>query len=428
MAINKITDSKLSSDYLSSRFDLYGRWSTCEVDMSEPWEVKIQDCPQDWCSNSFIKINFQDDGLKLYDAKPGEGNFIAKIFEFEKKRPVYTFDLETRREKFPLSFRKINWSNRTAQEIYYNWRDGVRHKYLISSCFPLIRCTVIDSFNLAIQLKPGFLDSISNTFDLNRTYYILWSSVEKDTPLVIACPSGFNNIQLLGDIILFTSPDDRFSVHIGPLFGAALIDTRNVKEPPKNWDERALLLAEGACNMPIDFNEIYHVDEDKNRIKVQRYFKRKRVYYRTSNKKSEDVSIYPPCVFYPETGGKPDSEKSYDIYTLYGKTFITKHKDIVYSFDTPPEISQKLAIPNLNEITGEFAKKVVDLLNERIEIELNEVQEFPKFNDIPFTYAFVALNQQMMACYPLLKEDLKKSLLTWTRKHLEYFFNQKHLP
>ncbi|MCL5073705.1 MAG: hypothetical protein M1308_22860, partial [Actinobacteria bacterium] len=42
-----------------------------------------------------------------------------------------------------------------------------------------------------------------------------------------------------------------------------------------------------------------------------------------------------------------------------------------------------------------------------------------------FTYAFVALNQQMMACYPLLKEDLKKSLLTWTRKHLEYFFNQK---
>lgn len=86
-----------------------------------------------------------------------------------------------------------------------------------------------------------------------------------------------------------------------------------------------------------------------------------------------------------------------------------------------------MAIPNLSDIKGEFELKIIDLLNERVEKELIEMQEFPKFIDYEntFTYTFVALAKQMLACHSLLKNSIKAKLIKWVRNHLEYFFNER---
>jgi len=422
MATYKIKNSELNPKKLKDKFDLYGRWSISDIDMSEPGSVMINEKPQDWCSNSFIRINFKDDGINLYDAHPGYGKFIAKIFEFEKTRPVFDDILGWKEGGVKFSERKVIWSNRTSQEVLYNWRTGVKHKYLISACFPAIRCTVIDSFDLAIQLKCDYIENIGTIFKATEPYYILWSKSEKDTPIILTCPSGFSNIQLKDDILLLYSGNDRFFVHVGPLFGAALINTKNIQKIPGDWKERAQLIMEGSCNMPVDFKESYDLDNVKGRVKISRYFKRSRISSFEFDNKNKNISIYPPSVFYPKTGGRPESGNPYDIYTLYGKTYFTSSEYISYSFDVPPEIDQRLAIPDLDEVKGDFEINVVALLNTRISKELEEVQELPKFES---SYAFFTLAQQMLACHSLLKEDIKKKLTSWTRKNLEYIFENK---
>ncbi len=270
MSSYEINSQKLSSKKLKDRFDLYGRFSVCSVDMDKPEIIKVNEKPAKWCSNSFIKINLEEDGVNLYDAQPGEGQFIAKIFDFEKNRPELPQGLQFSQELIKLSEMKVSWSNRTSQELFYNWRNGTKHKFLISACFPAIRCTIIDSDNIAIQLKTEYLKNIETEFQHNKPYYILWGRTKYDTPLVISFPSGLIDKDIRNDIILFTSSSNRFIAHIGPLFGAALIDTRKINKLPDEWDERAKIISQGSCNMPIDFKEKYHVDDDGHKIKITR--------------------------------------------------------------------------------------------------------------------------------------------------------------
>ena len=313
MSSCEINSQRLSSKKLKDRFDLYGRFSVCSVDMSKPEVIKINETPAKWCSNSFIKINLEEDGVNLYDAQPGEGRFIAKIFDFEKNRPELPPGLQFSQHVIKLSEMKVNWSNRTSQELFYNWRNGTKHKFLISACFPAIRCTIIDSTNIAIQLKTEYIKNIEMEFQQDKPYYILWGKTKYDTPLVISFPSGLKDKYIRNDVILFTSPSNRFVTHIGPLFGAALIDTRKIETLPDEWDERAKIIAQGSCNMPVDFSENYEVDDTSNKINITRRFIRSKVENTSSDNKYQNISIYPPSVFYPQAGGKTGSKTSFEI-------------------------------------------------------------------------------------------------------------------
>lgn len=128
MVTYKINNPELSKKNLRKKFEFYGRWSVCQIDMNEPETTIVKTEPQPFCSNSFIKINFADDGVSFYYAHPSNGRFIAKIFDFEKNRPSFPPILQFKQDSLRISNYKVIWSNRTSKEIIYNWRTGVKHK------------------------------------------------------------------------------------------------------------------------------------------------------------------------------------------------------------------------------------------------------------------------------------------------------------
>ena len=92
MSSYEINGQKLSSKELKSRFDLYGRFSVCSVDMNKPEVIKINEKPAEWCSNSFVKINLKEDGFLHHPLSLQEFQIEVKLCQYYRPG-LYIFQI-----------------------------------------------------------------------------------------------------------------------------------------------------------------------------------------------------------------------------------------------------------------------------------------------------------------------------------------------